>query len=119
MLQLEIGEGRPNEGCEKTDLDVTPGFYRLADVAAHCQPDDCWVIVGHKVYDVTSFLSEHPGGYEIIMEHAGRDATIAFYGAAHLKEAFRQLDRLLVGVLVEYERLNLFDEDPMEMVSAR
>lgn len=58
MLQLEIRPDPLHEGCDQTDLNASRGFYRLADVAAHCQPDDCWVVIGHKVYDVTQFLSE-------------------------------------------------------------
>ena len=31
-----------------------------------------------KVYDVTEFLAEHPGGEEILLETAGTDSTEAF-----------------------------------------
>lgn len=40
--------------------------------------DDCWLILGDDVYNVTSYLRSHPGG-EIIMEGAGIDATDLFY----------------------------------------
>jgi L-lactate dehydrogenase (cytochrome) len=40
--------------------------------------DDIWVIIHGKVYDLTQFLPEHPGGQKIIMKYAGKDATSAF-----------------------------------------
>lgn len=48
------------------------------DVSAHNSKNDCWVIIHDQVYDVTSFLPEHPGGSAIIMKYAGKDATKAF-----------------------------------------
>lgn len=48
------------------------------EVSNHTLKDDCWVIVHGKVYDVTTFLEEHPGGSAIILKYAGRDATKAF-----------------------------------------
>jgi L-lactate dehydrogenase (cytochrome) len=45
------------------------------EVAKHSNKDDCWVIVHGKVYDVTEFLPEHPGGMNIILKYAGKDAT--------------------------------------------
>ncbi|KAM3543129.1 hypothetical protein ARSEF1564_003934 [Beauveria bassiana] len=46
-----------------------------AEVARHNTPESCWVILYGKVYDVTSFLSSHPGGSKIILALAGQDAT--------------------------------------------
>lgn len=32
------------------------------ELKKHISKDDCWVILHSKVYDVTSFVHEHPGG---------------------------------------------------------
>merc|ERR1740133_921834 len=54
------------------------GGYTLADVAKHISKTDCWVVVSGNVLDVTSFLSEHPGGELAILTFGGKDATEEF-----------------------------------------
>ncbi|GES66642.1 hypothetical protein ATETN484_0016018900 [Aspergillus terreus] len=49
--------------------------FDAAEVAKHTSSQSCWVILYGKVYDVTNFLSEHPGGAKIILKLAGKDAT--------------------------------------------
>lgn len=31
-------------------------------IKEHNSTDDCWIVLHSKVYDVTAFLDEHPGG---------------------------------------------------------
>ncbi|KAI9903074.1 hypothetical protein N3K66_002426 [Trichothecium roseum] len=50
-------------------------IFDAAEVAKHNTPESCWVILYGNVYDVTDFLSEHPGGSKIILKLAGKDAT--------------------------------------------
>ncbi|KAI0874122.1 FMN-dependent dehydrogenase [Hypoxylon argillaceum] len=45
------------------------------EVEKHTTPESCWVVLYGNVYDVTEFLSSHPGGSKIILQLAGRDAT--------------------------------------------
>ncbi|KAJ7169121.1 glyoxylate dehydrogenase [Mycena crocata] len=44
----------------------------------HATRESCWIIVHDKVYDITDFLDEHPGGSKIILRYAGKDATAAY-----------------------------------------
>mmetsp|Transcript_12635 Transcript_12635/g.31057 ORF Transcript_12635/g.31057 Transcript_12635/m.31057 type:complete len:512 (+) Transcript_12635:93-1628(+) len=48
------------------------------EVSQHNTPTDCWIIVNDYVYDITEFLTEHPGGYQALMAYAGEDATSSF-----------------------------------------
>lgn len=54
---------------------------------------------------MTSFLLEHPGGEDVILENAGRDATLAFQGVGHSTLALRGLDDYLVGIVCHGERI--------------
>jgi len=78
-------------------------IYSLSEVADHDTFDDCWIVLFDRVYNVTEFLSQHPGGMDIILEHGGRDASIAFRG--HSKFAIRSLKLYEIGELPEKERL--------------
>ena len=81
------------------------------DLSRHFHASDCWIAVHGKVYNVTSFAQEHPGGAQLILEHAGKDATQAF--ASVHSAAF--LDMLptsaQVGVLEGEPTNNLADKN--------
>ncbi|KAJ3887196.1 FMN-dependent dehydrogenase-domain-containing protein [Lentinula edodes] len=48
------------------------------EIAKHNDASSCWIIINNNVYDVTEFLSVHPGGPNIILKYAGSDATSAY-----------------------------------------
>lgn len=54
-----------------------------AELALHKSAEKCWIVIKGKVYDVTDYLEEHPGGVNKIMEWAGADATKAFNEVRH------------------------------------
>ncbi|XP_053982214.1 uncharacterized protein LOC128878219 [Hylaeus volcanicus] len=77
----------------------------LDEVAWHDTADNCWICIRDFVYDCTDFLKNHPGGSDVILEYAGRDATLAFIGTGHTRAATRILDRFLIGELPLEERI--------------
>ncbi|KAI9266851.1 FMN-dependent dehydrogenase-domain-containing protein [Phascolomyces articulosus] len=52
--------------------------FTLSEIAQHNKKDDLWIIIHGKIYDLTTFLPEHPGGQKVILKCAGKDATSAF-----------------------------------------
>jgi cytochrome b involved in lipid metabolism len=56
----------------------TPQGYTLAQVAAHNSASSCWTAINGKVYDVTSWIHQHPGGAAAILSLCGRDGSAAF-----------------------------------------
>ena len=88
------------------DEDTGLPIISLAEVNEHCTSDDAWTVIYDKVYDITEYMSLHPGGEEVMMEYVGYDSTVAFRGVAHSKAAFRALNKYCVGILPYSERLN-------------
>merc|ERR1711980_24909 len=76
----------------------------LEEVKKHNTASDCWTVIHNKVYDVTKFLVEHPGGEEIMLESAGMVATEGFEDVGHSSDARELLKDYLIGELVESER---------------
>jgi cytochrome b involved in lipid metabolism len=72
--------------------------YTLADVAKHNTAADCWSIVNGTVYDLTSWITKHPGGAEAITAMCGIDGT-AMYNGKHgsSTSALGALDSMKVG----------------------
>jgi len=62
-------------GCLDCCLDVD---HTVAEVATHSMPADCWTIVNGEVYNVTSWISKHPGGSQAIINLCGKDGSAAF-----------------------------------------
>lgn len=69
------------------------------EVAAHKTADDAWMVINEKVYNVTKYLQDHPGGPEVLLEAAGTDATEAFDNAGHSEDAFEIMEEYCVGTL--------------------
>ena len=41
---------------------------KWSEITPHNHKNDCWVVIHGKVYDLTEFLKEHPGGPAIILK---------------------------------------------------
>ena len=52
--------------------------YTLADVVKHPNGTSCWTTISGNVYDLTSWVSQHPGGEAAILSICGGDGTSAF-----------------------------------------
>lgn len=104
------GTSLSGTGSEIRNSNASSGEYglpiiTLEEVSWHDTHQDCWVVINDRVYDVTPFLFEHPGGEDVLLEHGGRDASFAFSSSGHSAAAIRALDRYIVGILPESERI--------------
>lgn len=56
----------------------------VAELKSKNTEQECWLCIHGRVYDVTKFLSEHPGGDDILLDVAGaQDATQEFNNTGH------------------------------------
>jgi predicted heme/steroid binding protein len=67
------------------------------EVAKHNTADDAWIIVHNKVYNVSKFLDEHPGGKKVLINVAGKDATKQFDQFHNAAILAKHHDALIVG----------------------
>ncbi len=100
----QTSETETNE--EPSDIEA----FTAAQVTEHATEDDCWMIINDNVYDLTSYVAEHPGEEEIL-RGCGIDGTSLFTsrtteegetvgsGTAHSGDATAELEDLFVGQL--------------------
>lgn len=62
---------------EFSKMPLTTDYQKFSrdEVEQHDSKNDCWTIVRGNVYDVTSFVSRHPGGKSNILDMCGTDAS--------------------------------------------
>ena len=78
-----------------------PTFTR-AEVESHSTSKSCYVTYRGKVYDLTEFAEDHPGGGDLILEYAGKDVEEILKDAdshVHSESAYDVLDESIVGFL--------------------
>merc|ERR1711944_19811 len=89
--------------------------FSLEEVTNHKSSNEdksIWMVIHDKVYDVTKFLDEHPGGEEILVEHAGQDATEPFEDVGHSTDAREMMSEYLIVELREEDKKGNVDSGP-------
>lgn len=100
-------EAIQNQSSSSTPISTitsTQKTYTASEVAQHSSIQDCLLIIHGNVYDITSFLDQHPGGVDVILPYCGKDATQAFETkdrsrGTHSLKARTLLDQYKVGIL--------------------
>ncbi len=59
----------------------------LTIVAAHGTVASCWAVINNNVYDLTNWVSAHPGGTSQITAICGKDGSAAFNGYTHSNQS--------------------------------
>lgn len=92
-----------------------------AEVASHNTAKSCYVTIGTKVYDITPFLDDHPGGADLILDFAGQDVKEAMedeISHAHSESAWEILDDYLIGFVATEKVLEAVkqSDDPFSVL---
>nr|AKE48451.1 C18-delta6 desaturase protein [Pythium sp. BCC53698]ALE65995.1 delta6 desaturase protein [synthetic construct] len=77
-------------------VDPKPAARKISwrEVREHGRYDNAWVVIHHKVYDISQW-DGHPGG-KVMLSQAGEDATDSF-AVFHPASAYKLLEPLYVG----------------------
>ena len=86
--------------------------YTTEEVKKHNTKDDCWLIIRGRVYNVTEFLSIHPGGSSIVVSVGGQDAT-EYFDELHKPDILEEVgSKYIIGELFSaklcHANLNFF-----------
>eukprot|EP01006_Ploeotia_vitrea_P042515 TRINITY_DN66631_c8_g1_i1.p1 TRINITY_DN66631_c8_g1~~TRINITY_DN66631_c8_g1_i1.p1 ORF type:complete len:139 (-),score=12.03 TRINITY_DN66631_c8_g1_i1:8-424(-) len=91
-----------NNNTEPKKLEIG-GPYKREEIKKYGKDNDRqWIIIDNKVYDVTDYVSLHPGG-DVIINNAGGDASENAHGEHHPPSMWDVLEEYYVGDIVEAE----------------
>uniref|UniRef100_A0A2K6BD52 Cytochrome b5 n=1 Tax=Macaca nemestrina TaxID=9545 RepID=A0A2K6BD52_MACNE len=79
-------------------LEEAVKYYTLKEIQKHNHSNSTWLILHHKVYDLTKFLEEHP---------AGGDTTENFEDVGHSTDAREMSKTYIIGELHPDDRPKL------------
>ncbi|XP_071345545.1 cytochrome b5 type B isoform X2 [Trachinotus anak] len=99
---INTGNGSANNANSDENGDTVGSdvkYFTLEQIRLHNMSNDTWLIIHDKVYDITGFLEEHPGGEEVLLEQGGADATESFEDVGHSTDAREMLQQYYVGEL--------------------
>ena len=93
-----------DQGLENSSRAEFETRYTLAQIAEHNKPDDCWLAVEGRVYNITTYIPKHPGGTPNIIGYCGSESTGAYktkggIGRNHSLQARKLLERYVIGRL--------------------
>jgi cytochrome b involved in lipid metabolism len=102
-LLLSSSSSKSKKKKKKEEMVVVDKTRKISaeEVRKHNSVDDLWIIIDKKVYDVTEYAEEHPGGVAAIAKNAGGDASKGFRGPQHPSRVFDIVDDYMIGVLEE------------------
>jgi len=91
-------------------------YISQEELRKHDHPGDLWISIQGKIYDVSDWLKDHPGGDLPLLSLAGRDATDAFV-AYHPGTAWQYLDKFFTGYYLRDYSVSEASKDYRKLVS--
>ena len=77
--------------------------YTAAEIAKHNTEESPWLIIHGRVYDITPYLDEHPGGPEIMVDNAGKNASEEYDDIGHSDDATEKMAEFMIGRLKGFQ----------------
>ena len=88
ILDAEAEMKKKFENCLEQYRSKKQKIMTRSEASAHNRANDAYLIISSVVYDITSFIQFHPGGQQVLLNLAGKDATTSFEGQ-HLMAHFQ------------------------------
>lgn len=85
-------------------MSVQLRVFNADEVAKHNTASSVWVSYRGKVYNVTEFVPDHPGGDDLVMRYAGKDMGEIMSDPSehsHSDSAFELLEEHIIGKIAE------------------
>lgn len=94
--------GAVDESGNKETAGFTKDLPKMPpeELRLHSHEGDLWIAVDGVVCDLTDFASVHPGGVDVLLQHAGSEAGDAFREVGHSSFAVAHLRARAVAMLV-------------------
>lgn len=82
-----------------------PKQFTRKEISQRNTKKDAVFIIDNVVYDVTPFIDEHPGGHEVLVNAAGKDASEDFDDIGHSLDAKELMKKFEIGELVQEDHI--------------
>jgi 4-hydroxysphinganine ceramide fatty acyl 2-hydroxylase len=76
--------------------------YSLDEIREHNSEESAWLLHKGRVFDVTKFISHHPGGRNVLLPKFGSDVTEIMQDTQihkHTAFAFNMMNKYCIGKL--------------------
>ncbi|CAG4972502.1 cytochrome b5-like [Colias croceus] len=97
---------------------MSPKLFTRKQIEERDRKDNAAIIIDNVVYDVTNFLEDHPGGIEVLLNNAGKDASRCFHDVGHSEDAKAWREQFKIGEIVEEEKWEVISQDTNLVQSA-
>lgn len=91
-------------------------YYSMKEVSKHDTEEDMWIVIGNaknggpKVFDVTEYVNDHPGGADSLIDNAGKYSDDMFEDIGHSGDARKILKTYYIGEVNPQEAEELLAE---------
>jgi len=86
----------PSSSASTASLSSSTSSFTVSEIKTHNTASSCWLVIKDKIYDVSLFLNQHPGGVENLTSNCGKEASELF-SSIHSNKAWNLLGKYYVG----------------------
>lgn len=83
--------------------------FSWEEIKKHNNQYDCWIVIDQFVYDITTWIKNHPGG-NVLSILAAEDATAMYY-SSHFQHSKHLIERFKIGTVEHHKPLFEIYED--------